>query len=68
MECQESFLKNLSLKIKQYKNKVKAIIINYPNNPTTDVVSLDFYKELVNICYRNQIWILSDLSICRDLF
>jgi len=58
MECQESFLKNLSLKIKQYKNRVKAIIINYPNNPTTDVVCLDFYKDLVNICYRNQICIL----------
>ena len=68
MECQESFLKNLSLKIKQYKNRVKAIIINYPNNPTTDVVSLDFYKELVSICYRNQIWILSDLAYAEIYF
>ncbi len=68
MQCQESFLKNLSLKIKQYKNRVKAIIINYPNNPTTDVVSLDFYKELVNICYRNQIWILSDLAYAEIYF
>ena len=68
MKCQESFLKNLSLKIKQYKNRVKAIIINYPNNPTTDVVSLDFYKELVNICYRNQIWILSDLAYAEIYF
>ncbi len=68
MQCQESFLKNLSLKVKQYKNRVKAIIINYPNNPTTDVVSLDFYKELVNICYRNQIWILSDLAYAEIYF
>ncbi|MBV68407.1 MAG: aminotransferase [Pelagibacterales bacterium] len=68
MQCQESFLKNLSLKIKQYRNRVKAIIINYPNNPTTDVVSLDFYKELVNICYRNQIWILSDLAYAEIYF
>ena len=68
MQCQESFLKNLSIKIKKYKNRVKAIIINYPNNPTTDVVSLDFYKELVNICYRNQIWILSDLAYAEIYF
>ena len=68
MECQETFLKNLSLKIKKYKNKVKAIIINYPNNPTTDVVSLDFYKELVNICFRNEIWILSDLAYAEIYF
>ncbi|MDC3024484.1 aminotransferase class I/II-fold pyridoxal phosphate-dependent enzyme [Alphaproteobacteria bacterium] len=68
MECQESFLKNLSLKIKQFKNKIKAIIINYPNNPTTDVVSLDFYKELVRICYKNEIWILSDLAYAEIYF
>jgi len=68
MECQETFLKNLLLKIKKYKNKVKAIIINYPNNPTTDVVSLDFYKELVNICFRNEIWILSDLAYAEIYF
>ncbi len=68
MECQETFLKNLSLKIKKYKNKVKAIIINYPNNPTTDVVSLDFYKELVNICFKNEIWILSDLAYAEIYF
>ncbi len=68
MTCQESFLTNLSLKLKKYKNKVKAIIINYPNNPTTDVVSLDFYKELVDICYKNQIWILSDLAYAEIYF
>ena len=68
MTCQESFFKNLSIKLKKYKNKVKAIIINYPNNPTTDVVSLDFYKDLVDICYKNQIWILSDLAYAEIYF
>ena len=62
------FLKNLTLKFKQFKNKIKAIIINYPNNPTTDVVSLDFYKELVSICYKNEIWILSDLAYAEIYF
>ena len=68
MTSQESFLKNLSIKLKKYKNKVKAIIINYPNNPTTDVVSLDFYRDLVDICYKNQIWILSDLAYAEIYF
>ncbi len=68
MDNQEIFLRNLVNKIKQFKNKIKAIIINYPNNPTTSVVSLDFYKELVNICYKNQIWILSDLAYAEIYF
>ena len=68
MDNQENFLNILSKKLKLYKNKVKAIIINYPNNPTTKVVTLDFYKELVDICYKNQVWILSDLAYAEIYF
>ena len=68
MDNQENFLNILSKKLKLYKNKVKAIIINYPNNPTTKVVTLDFYKELVDICYKNEVWILSDLAYAEIYF
>ena len=68
MDNHENFLKNLSQKLKLYKNKIKAIIINFPNNPTTNVVSLDFYKELVDVCYKNEVWILSDLAYAEIYF
>ncbi|MBF96613.1 MAG: aminotransferase [Pelagibacterales bacterium] len=68
MDSHENFLNNLSKKLNLYKNKIKAIIINYPNNPTTNVVSLDFYKELVDICYKNEVWILSDLAYAEIYF
>ena len=68
MANQENFLNILSKKLKLYRNKVKAIIINYPNNPTTKVVTLDFYKELVDICYKNEVWILSDLAYAEIYF
>ena len=68
MDKQESFLQNMSLKFKKYKNRIKAIIINYPNNPTTNTVSLDFYKELVDICIKNEVWILSDLAYAEIYF
>ena len=68
MDKQESFLQNMSLKFKKYKNRIKAIIINYPNNPTTKTVSLDFYKELVDICIKNEVWILSDLAYAEIYF
>ena len=58
----------MSKKLKLYRNKIKAIIINYPNNPTTKVVTLDFYKELVDICYKNEVWILSDLAYAEIYF
>ena len=68
MDNHENFLRILSNKLNLYKNRIKAIIINYPNNPTTQVVSLDFYKELVDICYKNQVWILSDLAYAEIYF
>jgi alanine-synthesizing transaminase len=43
-------------------NKVKAIIVSFPSNPTAQVVDLNFYKELVNIAIKNETYILSDLA------
>ena len=42
--------------------KPKALVLNYPGNPTAQVVDLDFYKEVVSYCKKNDILILSDLA------
>ena len=68
MAEEEKFLKDLLKKINKYKTKIKAVIINYPNNPTTKTVDLYFYKELVKICRKNNIWILSDLAYAEIYF
>ena len=64
----ERFLTELSIKIKKYSNKIKAVVINFPNNPTTKLVDLNFYEELVSICRKNNIWILSDLAYAEIYF
>ena len=68
MSDEELFLKNLVKSINKFKNKIKAVVINYPNNPTTKIVDLSFYKELINICRKNNIWILSDLAYAEIFF
>jgi len=68
MSDEELFLKNLVKSINKFKNKIKAIVINYPNNPTTKIVDLSFYKELISICRKNNIWILSDLAYAEIFF
>ena len=40
----------------------KALVLNFPGNPTAEVVDLDFYKEVVSYCKKNDILILSDLA------
>merc|ERR1711966_630176 len=68
MSDEELFLKNLVKSINKFKNKIKAVVINYPNNPTTKIVDISFYKELISICRKNNIWILSDLAYAEIFF
>ena len=39
-----------------------AVIISFPSNPTAQVVSLEFYEEVVKIALKNNVYILSDLA------
>ena len=48
--------------------KPTAIVINYPNNPTAELVDLDFYARIVDFCRHHGIWILSDLAYSEIYF
>ena len=48
--------------------KPVAVILNYPNNPTTELATLDFYAEVVEFCRHYGIWILSDLAYAEIFF
>ena len=39
-----------------------AIIVSFPSNPTAQVVSLEFYTEVVKIALKYNVYILSDLA------
>ena len=38
------------------------LIVNYPSNPTAEVVDLAFYERLVAWARENKVWVLSDLA------
>jgi alanine-synthesizing transaminase len=40
----------------------KAIVLNFPNNPTAEVVDLAFYERVVDLARARGIYILSDLA------
>ena len=64
----ESFIINLHKIISNSKNNVKALVLNYPNNPTTCFASLDFYKEVVTLCLKYRVYILSDIAYSEIYF
>jgi alanine-synthesizing transaminase len=48
-----------------YKNtwpRPKMLIINFPNNPTTQVVDLDFFQRIADFAKENNIIVVHDLA------
>jgi alanine-synthesizing transaminase len=45
-----------------------AMVVNYPSNPTAQVVGLDFYKEVIAFAKKHEIWVLSDLAYADIYF
>lgn len=67
-EPNEDFLRALDRGVRHSIPKPIALILNYPANPTAYVAGLDFYKEVVDYCRRNEIFILSDLAYSEIYF
>ena len=61
------FLSNIVNNLKKYSS-IKVIIVSFPSNPTAQIVDLDFYKELVKIAKKYQVYILSDLAYSEIYF
>ncbi|HCR95506.1 MAG TPA: LL-diaminopimelate aminotransferase [Oceanicaulis sp.] len=45
-----------------------ALVLNFPSNPTAQVVDLDFYKEAVRIAKENDLVLISDLAYSEIYF
>ncbi|MCX7737956.1 MAG: aminotransferase class I/II-fold pyridoxal phosphate-dependent enzyme [Hydrogenothermaceae bacterium] len=68
-EKQELFLKNIYDSYEDSYPEAKVLILNFPNNPTTMTVSLDFFKEVVKFAKKKGLWIIHDLAygdLCFD--
>lgn len=68
-EKQEQFLKNIYDTYEDSYPEAKVLILNFPNNPTTMTVSLDFFKEVVKFAKKKGLWIIHDLAygdLCFD--
>ncbi len=67
-EPNEDFLRALDKAVRHSIPKPIALILNYPSNPTAYVADLDWYKQVVDYCRENEIFILSDLAYSEIYF
>jgi alanine-synthesizing transaminase len=45
-----------------------VLVVNFPSNPTAEVVDLAFYERLVAWAKENRIWVISDLAYSELYF
>ena len=64
----ENFFAALETAVNHSHPKPKMLVINYPNNPTAEVVGIDFYEQVVDFCRHHQIYVLSDLAYSEIYF
>lgn len=48
-------------------DKVKAVIVNFPNNPTGAGTTREYFQSIVDFCKKHQILLISDAAYC-DLY
>ena len=49
--------------------KPRMLVLNFPSNPTTECVEIDFFEQVVEIAKKNEIWVIHDLAyadLCFD--
>lgn len=64
----DEFILDVKRAIQHCAPKPVALILNYPCNPTTTCVPLEFYEEVVDLCKFHGIWVISDLAYCEIYF
>jgi len=48
--------------------KPKMLILNYPGNPTSECVELDFFEKVVAIAKEHNIWVVQDIAYADIVF
>ncbi len=62
------FLAELKKAIKDTWPKPKMLVLNFPGNPTTHCVDLEFFEKVVEIAREHGIWVIHDIAYAEIVF
>ena len=69
MGDESQFFDELENAIRNSWPRPKMLVLNFPSNPTTHCVELEFFERVVAIAKEHQIWVVQDLAyadLCFD--
>lgn len=62
------FFEELEKSIKDTWPKPKMLVLNFPGNPTTQCVDLEFFEKVVQVAKEHEIWVVHDLAYADIVF
>ena len=62
------FFEELRRAIQDSWPKPKMLVLNFPGNPTTQCVELDFFTQVIEIAREQGIWVVHDLAYADIVF
>ena len=68
LHAENEFVPSLAEITRDILPKPKVLILSFPHNPTGAVVSMDFFKEVVDFARRNDIIVIHDLAYADIVF
>jgi alanine-synthesizing transaminase len=68
VNSEHDFFDSLENAIKESWPRPKMLVLNYPGNPTTECVDLEFFERVVAIAKEHGIWVIQDLAYADIVF
>ena len=68
MISEADFFEKLVEAIKDSWPRPKMLVLNFPGNPTTQCVDLDFFEKIIEIAKQYNIWVIHDLAYADIVF
>ena len=62
------FFEELQKAIKDSWPRPKIMVFNFPANPTTQCVNLEFFEKIIEIAREHKIWVIHDLAYADIVF
>ncbi len=62
------FFAELKKAIKDSWPRPKMLILNFPGNPTTQCVELEFFEKVIEVAREHQIWVVHDIAYADLVF
>jgi len=68
LRADSDFFEDMAAATKQTWPRPKVLIINFPHNPTTQTVGLDFFKKIVEFAKEHNLLVIHDLAYADIVF